>query len=403
MRPLREGLLGGNRDFRSLFAARSISHIGDGMALIALLLYVEDTEESGLAVGMFLLAASLPVLLTGLVAGSVVDRTDQRRLMIACDVGQVFLYAAIAVFLPPFPVLLGLVGLTSVLDALFSPAGRSSVPALVAAEDLRAANAWLTTAMNMQVVVGPLLGGLATAALGFRAALFANALTFAVSALFLLRLPPLPPAAAAGERATFWGDVRAGFSYIAHHSAARAVVLALFFGVAFAAVDNVALVFLARDVLDAGAVGFGLLASAFGVGMLAASITLIGPRVKLAAGALFLLGMLLSGAGTLSTGLAPLLLVAIVAQAIAGAGNSVQLIGQDTLVQQVVAREMLGRVFALIRTAAIAGGSLAALAGGVLLDVTSPRTVFVLGGVGVLCVALLTWLLLPTATRSSAR
>lgn len=369
------------------------------MALIALLLYVEQTEASGLAVGMFLLATSVPVLLTGLVAGSLVDRTDQRRLMIACDVGQVLVYAAIAAFLPPFPVLLALVALGSVLDALFSPAGRSSVPTLVATDDLRAANAWLGTAMNMQVVVGPLLGGLATEALGFRAALFANALTFAISALFLARLPPLPPAAAAGERPTFWGDVQAGFSYIARHAAARAVVLALFLGVAFAAVDNVALVFLARDILDAGALGFGILASAFGVGMLAASITLISPRVKLAAGALFLFGMLLSGAGTLATGFAPILLVAVVVQAVAGAGNAVQVIASDTLVQQVVERAMLGRVFALVRTAAIAGGSLAALVGGVLLDVTSPRTVFVLGGAGVLCVTVLAWALLPPATR----
>ncbi len=372
------------------------------MALIALLLYVEETEESGLAVGTFLLAASVPVLLTGLIAGTVVDRIDQRRIMIACDVGRVLLYAGIATFLPPFPVLLTLVALASVLDALFSPAGRSSVPALVASADLRAANAWFGTAMNMQVVVGPLLGGVATGTLGFRAALFANALTFAISARFLAQLPPLPPVAAVGERATFWGDVRAGFSYVAHHPAARAVVLALFLGVAFAAVDNVALVFLARDVLDTGAIGFGMLASAFGVGMLAASITLIGPRVKLAAGALFLLGMLLNGAGTLATGLAPILLVAVVVQAVAGAGNSVQVIASDTLVQQVVDRAMLGRVLALVQTAAIAGGSLAAVAGGVLLDVTSPRTVFVLGGAGVLCVSILTWLLLPPATRRGA-
>ena len=66
---------------------------------------------------------------------------------------------------------------------------------------------------------------------------------------------------------------------------ARAVVVTLFLGVAFAGIDNVALVFLSRDVLGAGAIGFGVVAAAFGIGMLAASIALSGGRSRVAASA----------------------------------------------------------------------------------------------------------------------
>jgi MFS family permease len=384
-----------NREFRFLLGARTISHIGDGMALVALLLYVQETRASGLAVGALLLAATVPVLVVGPIAGTVVDRTDQRRLMIVCDGARLVLYGAVAIFLPAFPVLLALVAFAAVFDTLFSPAGRSVVPALVAHDDLRPANAWLGISLNLQVVLGPLLGGVLSDAVGVRAAIAANALTFALSALLLARLPSLAPEAVEGEaRPRFLADIRAGFAYVAAHRAARVIVGSLFLGVTFAAVDNVALVFLARDELGSGPLGFGSAAAAFGVGMLAASTILVSPRLKVPAATLFVLGMLLNGLGTLATGLAPVLLVAIGLQALAGTGNGVQVVASDTLVQETVTRSMLGRVFGLVQLAAVAGSSVAALAGGLLLDVTSARAVFVIGGTGVLAVLALSWLFL---------
>jgi MFS family permease len=128
--------------------------------------------------------------------------------------------------------------------------------------------------------------------------------------------------------------------------------------------------------------------------MLAASTILVSPRLKVPAATLFVLGMLLNGLGTLATGLAPVLLAAIGLQALAGTGNAVQVVASDTLVQETVARSMLGRVFGLVQLAAVAGSSVAALAGGLLLDVTSARAVFVVGGIGVLAVLVLSWLFL---------
>jgi MFS family permease len=362
------------------------------MALVALLLYVKDVEESGLAVGLLLAAMSVPVLVTGPLAGTLADRTDSRRLMIACDLGRAGIYAAIAAALPSFPVLLGFVVAASVLTTLFAPAGRSSVPSLVGAGELQRANAWLSTATNLQVVLGPLLGGVLAGSVGIQATLGVNAGTFVASAVLLVGLPPLRRAG--GEPATFLADVRAGLEYVARHRAARAVMVTLFLGVGFAAVDNVALVFLARDVFDAGPVGFGGLAAAFGVGMLLASLALVSGRLHVAPLRLFLIATFVCGAGTLLTGLAPLLGAAVAFQALAGAGNAGSNVATDTLVQQTVAPHMLARVFALVMMGAVAGSSIAALAGGVVLDLTSPRAVFVIGGGGMVAVAALAWWLL---------
>ena len=165
------------------------------------------------------------------------------------------------------------------------------------------------------------------------------------------------------------------------------LVIALFLVVAFAGVDNVALVFLARDELRAGPLGFGLAASGFGVGMLLASAayTRTGGRSPVA---MLLAGTAATGAGTLLTGLAPALAVAVATQLVAGAGNATENIGYDTVVQDLVPRELLGRVFGTVGTAAQLGAALAYAGAGPLVSLAGPRAVFVLGGAGTLATLL---------------
>jgi MFS family permease len=382
-----------NRMFRRMWTARAISFIGDGIAITSLVLHLQSTNGTGTAVGALLLAQALPHLI-GPFAGVISDRTDQRRLMIGCDLGRVIVFGIAAWLLPALPGLIVLVATASILDTVFAPAGRSAVPAIVDEEDLLSANAWLGTALNMQVAIGPLLGGLLVAALGIRGALAADALSFLVSAAVLLGVPKLPPIRSLSERSSFLADTHEGLAYVRRHAVARAVVITLFLGVAFAGIDNVALVFLSRDVLGAGALGFGVVAAAFGMGMLVASVALSGGRSR-SPRTLFIGGWLLTAAGTLLTGLAPAVWVAATAQAIGGAGNGADNVASDTLIQRTVPREMLGRVFGVTSTAAFVGGGIAYAAGGPLLDATSPRFVFLVAAVGVLAVVALAHILLP--------
>ena len=149
------GLVQKNRPFRVLLAARAASHLGDGVALVALVLYVQAEQSTGTAVGALLLAAALPRLL-GPVAGTLADKIDGRTLMIACDLGQTIVYGIIALWLPPLPLLLALVAVTSTLETAFTPASRSAVTSIVARESLPSANAWLGSTLNLQVAAGPL-------------------------------------------------------------------------------------------------------------------------------------------------------------------------------------------------------------------------------------------------------
>lgn len=396
--PARPNPLRTSSSFRRLWLARTTSHVGDGIALVALVLLVQETEGTGSAVGALLLASSLPRFL-GPLAGVVADRVEQRMLMVLCDLGNASIFAAIAWWQPSFGVLLALVAASALLETLFAPASRSAVPALVHTDDLLQANAWMGTSLNLQVALGTLLGGALVAAIGVRGALALDAVSFVLSAALLVGLPPLrsaPDTSRAGFLSVGWE----GLAFAWRTRVVRTFVIVLFLGVAFAAVDNVALVFLVRETLGGGPVAFGLVTAAFGAGMMAASLGLSIRRTSVAVSTLLIAAWLASGFGTIATGLASLIAVAAIAQAVGGFGNGLENVAADTLIQRAVPREMLGRVFGLVSTAAFGGSTLAYAAGGPLLDLTSPRAVFLIAGAGILVVTAFLWLTLRRHARS---
>jgi transmembrane secretion effector len=114
-------LLFRNPTFGCFWVGRLISYFGSAVRVAALVLYVYESEGSSVAVGLLLLVETLPRLL-GPFAGALADRADGRRFMIFCDLGQVVLIGSVALFLPPFPVLVALVAGASGLSTLFFPA-----------------------------------------------------------------------------------------------------------------------------------------------------------------------------------------------------------------------------------------------------------------------------------------
>ena len=134
----RLGLLGRNRAYGLLWTARTASFLGSTVTITALLLYLEQTGASATEVGLVLAARAAPQA-PGPLAGTLSDRVDQRRLMIFCDFGQGAAVGAIALLLPPYPLLAALVAASSALSTLSLPAGKSAIPRLVSPQDLTGA------------------------------------------------------------------------------------------------------------------------------------------------------------------------------------------------------------------------------------------------------------------------
>jgi MFS family permease len=373
--------------------------VGDGIATVALVLLVSQGHPAT-AVGGLLLAEAIPGLMAPVLGALSDRRPDRRALMVQCELGQAALYAAIAIWLPPYAWLLVLVGLATLFSRTFSAASKSAIPALVERDDLLSANALINTVFNLQVALGPAIGGLLVALSGgSRTAIAIDAGSFLVSGLLMLGLPRVPRAASGSPDVGLGSDIRIGLTHIWRDPLLRVLVTSMFAFVMFASIDNVAVVFLVRDVLSGGAFAYGAAMSAFGLGMIAGAVGLVRRWSTVHPATIVGVGMFFTAAGNLLVGVAPVIGLVIAFMALAGVGNGIGLVGEDTLIQRHVPEHLLGRVTGAVASAIFLGSLLAYTGGSVFVDATSPRTALIASGIAVFVVAALAW---PALSRAAA-
>src|SRR5271166_3681241 len=400
--------------FRRLWTARLLSFAGDSVGLIALMLYTAEHFGSGLAVALLLIAGDFVPSLLSPLAGTVSDRLDKRAVLAGCELVQGVVVAVIALALPGLPLLLLLVGVQACVAAIFQPASRSAVPDLVPSADLERANAAIGFGTNGMDGFAPLAGAALLAWLSVRGLLLVDTATFAISAVLLIRLPALPahpPAGAgladdppaespAGRRAfRLLADAGEGLAFFWRDKLMRVITLIFCAVVLFNAVDDVALVFLARHTLHGSNSAASLVYAGAGLGMLAGFLLLarVGPRLALPL--LIVAGYAVSSLGNLLTGTATVIFAALGFQVIRGLGIAAMDVGHTTLIQRRVPADLQGRVFGNFYGAVGAAAGLSYIFGGLLLDATNPRVTLIVAGTGGLAAAALAAILLPRALR----
>jgi MFS family permease len=288
-----------SRNFRLLWTGQVISVIGDGMQRIALLWWAAQRHGTG-TLAALAVASVLPLVVLSPLGGILADRHPRRRLMVSADVLRLFttglLAAVIAAVNPSVPLILVLVVLTGVGTAAFDPAYGASVPQVVDADDLAAANGLNMANSALAGIVGPLLGGVLLAAFSPMAVLAINAATFAWSAANVaLVADPLrpPPAAVSAER----GEDRP-LDVLRGLGLGRLVGMASVLNLVVAPVPLL-MVALAVRRFDTSAIGFGAMQVALSCGLLggallAGALARISLRVAMTA-----VGVLLGVAGSL--------------------------------------------------------------------------------------------------------
>src|SRR3954447_1796100 len=178
-----------DRNFRLLFAGRSISYVGTYLAPIAVAFAVLDLGGSATAVGLSFAAWTLAQVSMLALGGVVGDRVPRRKVMIGSDVSSTVVRVAMGVLLVSGHAhvweLIALQGLGGASVAFYNPAFYGLVREIVPTENLQRANSLLAIARYASFPLGAALGGTIVALAGSGTALLFDGGTYAVSALLL--------------------------------------------------------------------------------------------------------------------------------------------------------------------------------------------------------------------------
>jgi MFS family permease len=372
------GLLG-NRALVRLLAGEFVSSIGDWLYLVALLVVVYERESSALLLGAVGAARVLPYIVLSFPAGIVADRFDRRLVLIVTDVARgavMILLALLVASHGPLELIVALTLVAASFSAFFGPTIGAYLPNLVRDEgQLGPANSAWATLDNLAFVIGPAVGGLLIAAGGLTLAFLLNAVSFAIVAAVLWRLPAgrarpndesttagetEPPARTASDEQEFARQTdRSRLRQLARPIGGL-VLINVVAGVVFGGL-GVLTVVIAVDRVGGGEAATGYLNAAIGVGGIVGAVVssaiVLHPRLG---GALIGGGLLLS-AGLFGLGQARELGLGLVAMAIASAGSLLVEVVTTTLFQRVVPDEIRGRTLGLMETVGVAAYATGAL------------------------------------------
>jgi len=396
--PLRE-----SPPFRRLFTGLAVSAIGSQVTQAAVPLQVYAITRSSLDVGLIGLAALLPLVVFGLYGGAIADAVDRRKLIFLTSLGAMLVSVVLLVqsvlHVDNVALLFGCVGLQSAFAAVNSPTRGAIVPQLVGRRRLAAANTLVYGSVQLAVVVGPLLAGVAIASSGFGAAYAIDVATFSASLYAAIRLPALPPTTSPGPAGV--RSVVEGLRFLA----VRPIVLMTFL------VDIDAMLFsmpralfpaMARQ-FGGGAHAAGLLYAATGIGaMVAMGVGGAIARVR-HQGRGITIAISVWALGIVALGLSPSLWWAVAALVIAGFADTVSAVYRSTMLQAATPTSMQGRLQGVYTVVVNGGARLGDLRAGAMGNALSTETALVGGGIACFVGLVLLVLRVPAFWRYDAR
>ncbi len=221
------------------------------------------------------------------------------------------------------------------------------------------------------------------AGFGVQTALLLDAASFYLVACILLTAPALPHAVPDPGRLR--ERVRAGLAYIGQRPILRRLLVAQAAAfVFFAAVIPIEVIY-AKETLDAGDSGYGLLLASWGGGMIVGSFVFAALR-RASLPLLLVTSTAIVGIAYLGLASAPTLTVACTASVLGGIGNGVQWVSTVSAVQELTVAAMQARVMSVLESIGAAMPGLGFLLGGLVTVGHDPRAAFLVAGIGVLAV-----------------
>jgi MFS family permease len=254
--------------YRRWFFSQILSASGTMTQAVAIAWLVLKLTGSAVDLGLMSSCIFGPMLLLGPWAGVVVDRVDQRKLLIATQAAFIGLAVVLAVLVETGAVrlwmLFAIAVLNGVVGAPDQTARQSYVVELIDRDRLASAISLYEVVVNASRAIGPAVGGALLATVGVSACIIVNAASYLPPLIVLLGFQSTRVASAKRDRASRKGELRAGVRYVLHHGTIRAsILMAAASGMLFGLTT---LPLMATRVFHVGGGGYGLMYSMFGVG-----------------------------------------------------------------------------------------------------------------------------------------
>jgi MFS family permease len=402
----------GSPVLRRIISAYAINRLGTWFGLLALLVAVFDHTHSAFAVAALLFVGqALPAFVVPAVVARI-EASRRRSELSWLYFFEAVVTAALAVLvwqfsLPAVLILTALDGIaalaaSALLRAELARAARNQVQAGSSAdgsaraaaveadtveadaeEAERRANAALNVAFSAKFVTGPALGGALVAAAGPSWALLVDVGSFLLCGALLIDLHPHVEEASGDSVRS---RLRAAWQHLNQTRSLRSLLLVEAFALVFFESAGPIEVIYAKETLNAGDGGLGLLLTSWGAGAVIGSLV-FARSLRRPLGALLSAGTLGVGLAYVGFAAAPALLVACLAALVGGIGNGVELPSLMSIVQRLTPPRLHGRMMGAVESLSALCLAIGLPLGGALVALSSPRPAFVVVGLGAIATA----------------
>ncbi len=388
-----------DKDFRNYFIADAPFEFGAEVRRFAMSWMALTLTGSQFWVGLVTGLPGLTIVLFAPLSGVAVDRYNRRNLLI-------WVRAAFVAFALP----LGVLALTDAMEpwhlivatlavgavrALSLPALRAFLTDMVGRERLLSANALTGSSSSAGELIGPVIAGVAVKALGIASGFFMVAAAFGCCALLLFRVKPRPPTEV--SRGPALAQLREGLSYVAKTPPLPALMIITVTQLPAGVVTPLIPVY-ARDVLEVGAPGYGVMSGCLGAGFLVGALATSAVQDFPKKGLALIVTAVCWDAGALAFGFSrvfPMSLAMLFLMGVAGAVHAIFLL---TLFQTVASDQMQGRVLSMFNVVT-ASFPLGFILGGTLASLFGNEAAIVIGAVVSTPVVLMTYAMSPVLRR----
>lgn len=373
--------------YAKYWTARLCNNFATQIVAVAVAWQIYDLTRDPFDLGIIGLVQFLPLLLLVLITGAVADRFGRKRVMAISIAGVLMCTLSILYFswrglTSPMPIFIALAGI-GIARAFFGPASQSLAVNLVPTHIFPNAVAWNSSAWQLASIVGPVTGGLLYG-LGPNVPYLTAIVLFAIAFAQTIRIPR--PAERSHIQKVSFSSLFDGLRYIYKEKVVLGAISLDLFAVLLGGAVALLPVY-ARDVLELGPWGLGILRAAPGVGALIIAAWLAASPIRNHAGRIMFVGVALFGLFTIVFGLSTITWLSIVALALIGAADMLSVYVRETLLQLWTPDHVRGRVNAVNMVFVGGSNQIGEFRAGFMAAWIGVVPAVVFGGVGAIAVA----------------